>query len=130
MDYYKARNMILCDIGNSSYHFFKDGISSKMNLDTSPKIRQNSDKQRVIYYISVNKEAENNLLKYNKCINLENYISINSNYNKNNLGIDRKMACYNQENKIIVDAGSAITVDIVHNNKHLGGFILNLFLVF
>lgn len=116
--------MILCDIGNSSYHFFKDGISSKMDLDTSPKIKKSDGANRVIYYISVNEKAEKNLLKYNKCVNLENFISLNSNYKQNNMGIDRKMACYNKKDGVIVDAGSAITVDVMHNHKHLGGFIL------
>lgn len=116
--------MILCDIGNSYYHFFKDGISSKMDLDTTPKIKQNKNSNRVIYYISVNEEAENNLLKYNKCVNLESFISLNSHYIQSNMGIDRKMACYNNKDGVIVDAGSAITVDVIHNSKHLGGFIL------
>ncbi len=116
--------MILCDIGNSYYHFYKDGISSKMDLNSTPKIKQKSDVDRTIYYISVNKEAEKHLLKDNKCVNLEQFVSIESYYDKNDLGIDRKVACYNQENGVIVDAGSAITVDIMHKKEHLGGFIM------
>ena len=40
------------------------------------------------------------------------------------MGIDRKVASSSVKNAIIVDVGSAITVDIVKNSKHLGGFIL------
>ena len=116
--------MILCDIGNSYYHFYKDGVSSKMELDATPRIKQGSDVDRTVYYISVNEEAEKNLLKHNKCVNLKEFISIASFYSEYELGIDRKVACYNQENGVIVDAGSAITVDVIHNREHLGGFIL------
>jgi type III pantothenate kinase len=34
------------------------------------------------------------------------------------------VACYGGDNAIIVDAGSAITVDIMENGQHQGGFIL------
>ena len=34
------------------------------------------------------------------------------------------VACSFQQNAVIVDAGSAITVDIIENGVHKGGFIL------
>ena len=40
------------------------------------------------------------------------------------MGIDRISACYTIKDGIIVDAGSAITIDIISNSVHLGGFIL------
>ncbi|MEZ4694646.1 MAG: type III pantothenate kinase, partial [Aliarcobacter sp.] len=40
------------------------------------------------------------------------------------LGIDRAVACSFQQNAVIVDAGSAITVDIIEDGIHMGGFIL------
>lgn len=118
------KNMILCDIGNSYYHFFKDGASQKMKLDAIPRIKNIDNIDKVVYYISVNKEAEKSLLKYNECINLENIIQIESSYNQKEMGIDRKVACYGASDCVIIDAGSAITVDIIHNKKHIGGFIL------
>ncbi len=39
------------------------------------------------------------------------------------MGIDRIMACEAIEEGVIVDAGSAVTVDIVKNGKFDGGFI-------
>ncbi len=40
------------------------------------------------------------------------------------MGIDRVVACCFCEDAIIVDAGSAITVDIMEGKVHKGGFIL------
>jgi type III pantothenate kinase len=40
------------------------------------------------------------------------------------MGIDRIAACYSLKDGIVVDAGSAITVDIMSNGMHLGGYIL------
>jgi type III pantothenate kinase len=39
------------------------------------------------------------------------------------MGIDRIMACEAIDNGVVVDAGSAITVDIVKGGKFEGGFI-------
>ena len=116
--------MILCDIGNSYYHFFKDGLSTKMPVASSPRIKDTYNINHHIYYISVNKQAEKNLVHENKCINLELFLSNKTKYDNENLGIDRKVACYKAKDVIIVDAGSAITVDIIHGDMHVGGFIL------
>ncbi len=40
------------------------------------------------------------------------------------MGVDRIIACVGYNDAIIVDAGSAITVDIMDNRNHEGGFIL------
>ena len=40
------------------------------------------------------------------------------------MGIDRAVACSFQYNCVIVDAGSAITVDIMEEGIHKGGFIM------
>ena len=39
------------------------------------------------------------------------------------MGIDRKVVCSYIANGIIVDAGSAVTIDIMKNKKHKGGYI-------
>jgi type III pantothenate kinase len=76
-----------------------------------------------IYYISVNSQATEKLLKsQNLSINLEHYIDFQSDYT--NIGIDRVFASYFIDNGIIIDAGSAITIDIKENKRHIGGYIL------
>ena len=114
--------MILCDIGNTTYHFrinkksFK--ISTKEPLRNLP-----ITKNDIIYYISVNKKASKELLKkYPKAINLKSMINFKTAYE--GMGIDRQVVCYSIKDGIIVDLGSAITVDIMKNGKHKGGFII------
>lgn len=110
--------MILCDIGNTTFHFLINDKHKKYFLNE--KLPKLVDK---IYFISVNEKASKKFLKnFPNAINLEKKIEFNTKYM--GMGIDRKMACMFQKDSIIVDAGSAITVDILKNNKHKGGFIM------
>ncbi|MBL3520466.1 MULTISPECIES: type III pantothenate kinase [Arcobacteraceae] len=110
--------MILCDIGNTTFHFLIDGKHKKYFLDEKiPKFKDN------IFYISVNEKATKKLIKKNpQAKNLSNIIKFDTTYK--GMGIDRIVASIYQENTIVVDAGSAITVDIIENKIHKGGFIL------
>lgn len=112
--------MILCDIGNTSFHFFDE------KLETDFKIFETCYLPEIfepIYFISVNDNKRGLFLKkYPQALDLKDYCELNTNYS--GLGIDRLVACLNYENGIIVDAGSAITVDIMEKNNHIGGFIL------
>ncbi|PKN14905.1 MAG: pantothenate kinase [Deltaproteobacteria bacterium HGW-Deltaproteobacteria-24] len=110
--------MILCDIGNTSYDFLINEKHQKIFLDEDlPKLNE------TIYYISVNEKATAKLLSvYPSSINLETLFTFQTTYV--GMGIDRKVACYGVDDAVIVDAGSAITVDIMENSQHQGGFIL------
>ena len=110
--------MILCDIGNTTFHFLIDNKHQKYFLDEELPILD-----KTIYYISVNKKATKKLKKtYTKCIDLEDYLDFETSYQ--GMGLDRKIACVRLKEGIIVDAGSAITVDIMKNSIHQGGIIL------
>ncbi|RDU73675.1 pantothenate kinase [Helicobacter aurati] len=112
-------HVILCDIGNSFLHFYYSGRIWREN----PHDITLKKPHIPIYYISVNPSFEKKLLdSHKKCINLAPYIDIPTSYK--GLGIDRKAACKAIEQGVIIDAGSAITVDIVENYKHIGGYIL------
>lgn len=77
----------------------------------------------IIYFISVNEEASKKLENnYTKCIDLEKYLDFKTVYK--GMGLDRKIACNGYSDAIIVDAGSAVTVDIMKNSTHKGGIIL------
>lgn len=111
--------MILCDIGNSYYHFYDKGHMWRISVNDKPSLAQD----KFLHVVSVNSKAFAKLqkLKY-KLINLQDYLKLNSSYA--GLGADRAFACYAVNDGIIVDAGSAITIDVVSNGFHLGGFIL------
>ena len=110
--------MILCDIGNTTYHFLVDGKHKKYFLDEKvPKFDEE------LYFVSVNEKGTKRLLKKNpQAKNIKDILKFETIYQ--GLGIDRAVACSFQQNAVIVDAGSAITVDIIENGVHKGGFIL------
>ena len=111
--------MTLCDIGNTTYHFKTSLEEFKISInDKLPAIKE------PIYFISVNDKATSKLLnQYPNAINLKPYLKFETNY-ASTMGLDRVIACSYIKNNIIVDCGSAITVDIMQNSKHLGGFIM------
>ncbi len=110
--------MILCDIGNTTYHFLVNGKHKKYFLDEKvPKFDEE------LYFVSVNEKGTKRLLKKNpQAKNIKDILKFETIYQ--GLGIDRAVACSFQQNAVIVDAGSAITVDIIENGVHKGGFIL------
>jgi len=110
--------LILCDIGNTTYDFLINGKHKKYFLDEKvPKFDEE------IYFVSVNEKATKRLLKKNPhAKNINKFLKFSTIYQ--GLGIDRAVACSFQDNCVIVDAGSAITVDIMEEGVHKGGFIL------
>lgn len=111
--------MLLCDIGNTYLHFFCRGKIWKERANSITK----KNPEIPIYYISVSKKNEKKLLEsHNKCVNIEKLLKLDTIYK--GLGIDRKAACLAIQNGTIVDAGSAITIDIMQSGIHLGGYIL------
>ena len=113
--------MILCDIGNTTYHFKTKNRDFKIGVNETLTKVKNLKKQ--IYFISVNKKATKKLLKnFPNAIDISKFINFKTTYK--GMGIDRQIVCKYIQNGIIVDIGSAITVDIMKNGIHLGGFIL------
>lgn len=110
--------MILCDVGNSFYHFYKRGKLWRQSLDEIPYL----DEDETIYAVSVNDNALARLSNRYKTINVSNDLKLDTDYI--GLGADRAFACYAAYDGVVVDAGSAITVDIMQEGFHLGGFIL------
>jgi len=111
--------MVLCDIGNTTFHF----KVKKKDFKLSVKSKKLPDIKDKIYFISVNEKATKKFIKkYPKAIDLSKTINFDTNYV--GMGIDRKVVCSGVKNGIIVDVGSAITVDIMKSGNHSGGFIL------
>ena len=109
--------MLLCDIGNTSYHFLNDEGDYK---EDATSFEPSSIKEKV-YYICVNSSVEKSLKNLDNWLNLKSHVDMNNYYET--MGVDRIFACEAIVNGVIVDAGSAITVDIVKNGKFQGGFI-------
>lgn len=110
--------MILCDVGNSNIDFYNDGKIWSLSLDEFGTFAPKEN----VYYINVNPEFEEKLNKEEKFIDIRDYFKFDTIYQ--GMGIDRVAACYTISDGIVVDAGSAITVDIMNNSVHLGGYIL------
>lgn len=110
--------MILCDIGNSNADFYQDGRVWSM---PHKQFKEFSTKENV-YYICVNDALKSWLQGKNNFIDLEPYFEFDTIYQ--GMGIDRIAACCTINDGMIVDAGSAITVDLMASGVHLGGFIL------
>lgn len=111
--------MVLCDIGNSFFHFYRNGRIWKEPIKR-PSIVEIKEQ---IVFISVNKKGTEKLKFYRPdAIDLSPYLKLDTLYE--GLGADRMAACMAVDDGVIVDAGSAITVDIMQKGIHLGGFIL------
>jgi len=109
--------MLLCDIGNTSYHFLDKERDFKESVAT---FDPSSVKQKV-YFISVNGEVSKKLASLENWIDLSVFVDKSKYYES--MGIDRVVATMGVKNALVVDAGSAITVDMVKNGVFCGGFI-------
>ncbi len=109
--------MLLCDIGNTSYHFFDEKDDYREDVNSFNPL---TCKEKV-YYINVNADVASKLKDLDNWIDLSLHVRW-ENYYKT-MGIDRVIACEAVENALIIDAGSAITVDIVKDGIFQGGFI-------
>ena len=109
--------MILCDIGNTSYHFLDAESDYKKSVE---KFNPSTIKEK-IFYICVNPKIKIMLQNLENWIDLSLLIDTEKYYKT--MGVDRIFACESLDTGIIVDAGSAITVDIVKENIFEGGFI-------
>jgi len=109
--------MLLCDIGNTTYHFLDGELSFKKSVASFNPLKM----KEKIYFISVNKKVNTELKGLSNWINLAQYIDMGNYYDT--MGIDRIVACETVQNGVIIDAGSAVTVDVVKNGKFQGGFI-------
>lgn len=111
--------MILCDIGNTFFHFYQSGKIWKEPVSGAIKTESTDE----VFYISVNEKASRKLVaKFPSAIDIESIIKIDTAYR--GLGVDRAAVCLAVSDGVIIDAGSAITVDVMQNGTHLGGYIL------
>ncbi|ABK82010.1 type III pantothenate kinase [Campylobacter fetus] len=109
--------MLLCDIGNTTATFYQNRKIWSYKID---EFRAWQPKETV-YYINVN-DSLSDKLRNPMFIDIQKQINFNTTYI--GLGVDRAAACYSIDTGLVVDAGSAITMDVMSNGFHLGGFIM------
>lgn len=109
--------MLLCDIGNTSYHFLDGEKDYKKDVSSFNPALLTED----VYYICVNKTISQILKPLKNWIDLAQYVNKDNYYET--MGIDRIVALQATDNAVVVDAGSAITVDVINKGVFKGGFI-------
>ncbi|BAF70279.1 type III pantothenate kinase [Nitratiruptor sp. SB155-2] len=107
--------MLLCDIGNTNIKIYNDGL---VQIVSQEELLSYQDQR--LFYLSVHPSLQS-FPDCKKWINLEAFVSVKSSYN--GLGVDRKALCSLVDEGTVIDAGSAITVDVMQDNIHTGGFI-------
>ncbi|HEX5328946.1 type III pantothenate kinase [Sulfuricurvum sp.] len=110
--------MILCDIGNTSVDLFIDAKRSKSRADNFDPATLGGDD---VYYVCVNAAINERIRDLANWHDLRELIDWDKYYPT--MGIDRIMVCEAVEEGVIVDAGSAITVDVMRGGVYQGGFI-------
>jgi type III pantothenate kinase len=109
--------MILCDIGNTTTDIFENGVYRKILLtEFKPELLSGE-----AWYCCVNRNMSDMLEVLPNWHNIVSVIDWNKYYPT--MGIDRIMVCEAIEDGVIVDAGSAITVDVMRDGVYQGGFI-------
>ncbi len=108
---------LLADIGNTHFHIY-DG-QRVVHLSSDEAIKQYS--HTPLKYISVKHTLEKRITRIEGWTNISDKLSIEGEYET--MGVDRKALCLSYPEGVFVDAGSAITVDVVEEGKYRGGYI-------
>jgi len=111
-------NILLADIGNTHFHIY-DG-KRVAHLSYVEAIERYAN--RSMQYISVKQSLKEEISHIKIWQNISSQIHIDGEYDT--MGVDRKALCLSHEDGVFVDAGSAITVDVVEKGQYIGGFIL------
>jgi len=110
--------VLLADIGNSYFHLFDGQKVEHLHVDEAIEKYKNN----TIHYISVNRKKSKEIADMKVWREISNTISIEGEYET--MGIDRKALCLSHNEGLFVDAGSAITIDVVENGIYKGGILL------
>ncbi|HSR74247.1 MAG TPA: type III pantothenate kinase [Sulfurovum sp.] len=110
--------LLLADIGNTHFHIYNG--SEVEHLSYEDAISKYSKKR--LCYISVKQQLDSTIKEIALWQNISGEIHLEGAYGT--MGIDRQALCLSHKDGVFVDAGSAITVDVMHEGKYRGGFIL------
>lgn len=110
--------LLLADIGNTYFHIYNG--SEIEHLSYEDAISKYS--KEALCYISVKRQLDGIIENIALWKNISGQIQLEGAYET--MGIDRQVLCLSHEDGVFVDAGSAITVDVMHDGRYVGGFIL------
>ncbi len=110
--------MRFADIGNSRVH-------TTLNLYDIEHMKfeefYSKYKNETLYYISVNHKFQNIIKQNSNWHDLEPFVHMKGFYE--GMGIDRRVLSLSKGDGIYIDAGSAITVDVVKESIYRGGML-------
>ena len=109
--------VLFADIGNSYFHIYNGKEIEHLSYEEA--ICKYS--QETLYYISVKQQLDSTIENIHSWENISNQIQLKGAYET--MGVDRRALCLSHDDGILVDAGSAITVDIMQHGIYMGGFI-------
>jgi len=109
--------MLLADIGNTHFHIYNGETVEDLTYENAIK----KYKDQKLCYISVKHQLSSEIEHISKWTNVSSLIYIKGEYET--MGVDRRALCLSHENGVFVDAGSAITVDVMEEGRYQGGYI-------
>ncbi len=109
--------MLLADIGNTYFHIYNGERVEHLSYEDA--IEKYHD--RSLCYISVKHHLEEKIEKIKTWKNISKEIILEGDYDT--MGVDRKALCLSHKDGVFVDAGSAITVDVMKEGIYQGGYI-------
>jgi type III pantothenate kinase len=115
--YGMSNSILLADIGNSYFHIYNG--TNVEHLPYEEAIRKYRDK--TLYYISVKQQLDSTIQEIASWKNISSKMILEGAYET--MGVDRQALCLSHDDGVFVDAGSAITVDVMENGTYMGGFI-------
>lgn len=111
------KKTILCDIGNTTVDIYENGITQKISIVEFDPVVLADD----VWFASVNTAMSSKIALLSNWHNINSLIEWDKYYPT--MGIDRILVCEAIEEGVVVDAGSAITVDVINKGVYKGGFI-------
>ena len=109
--------MLLADIGNTYFHIYNGESVEHLRYKTAIEKYRNEK----LCYISVKHQLSSEIEQIKIWKNISSFVHIEGDYKT--MGVDRRALCLSHKNGVFVDAGSAITVDIVEEGRYRGGYI-------
>ncbi|MCD6213034.1 MAG: type III pantothenate kinase [Sulfurovum sp.] len=109
--------MLLADIGNTHFHIYNGEEVEHLSYDAAIAKYQSE----ALCYISVKHQLSLEIEQITNWKNISSLMKIENEYDT--MGVDRKALCLSHKDGLFVDAGSAITVDVMEDGIYCGGYI-------
>ena len=109
--------MLLADIGNTHFHIYNGKTVEHLSYDDAIA----KYKSKELCYVSVKHQLSKEIEQIRSWKNISFLMTIKNEYDT--MGVDRKALCLSHTTGVFIDAGSAITVDVMEEGIYRGGYI-------